>query len=62
MYSKCIEWCHHCETEVMLSAEMTIQQCPNCGKYIIPCCMCDWDNCECGKCELAKICETKNKK
>ena len=60
MYSKCTEWCHHCEMEVELSTEMTIQKCHNCGKYIIPCCMCDWDNTNCGECELAKICETKN--
>ena len=29
--------------EVELSTEMVIQQCPNCGKYLIPCSMCEWD-------------------
>ena len=61
MDNKCTEWCSHCEREVELSTEMVIQQCPNCGKYIIPCCMCDWDYTECSKCELVKICETKTK-
>jgi predicted RNA-binding Zn-ribbon protein involved in translation (DUF1610 family) len=56
----CTEWCQHCETEVEISTEMIIQRCPNCGKYIIPCSMCDCDYADCSKCELSKICETKN--
>ena len=47
MNNKCTEWCSHCEREVELSTEMIIQQCPNCGKYIIPCSMCEWDNTNC---------------
>lgn len=35
------EMCPHCETEVILKAELSVQKCPSCGKYIVCCSMCD---------------------
>lgn len=60
--NKYTEWCLHCEHEVELSTEMKAQKCPNCGKYIAPCGMCDCDTCECSKCELSKECIKLNKR
>lgn len=47
------EYCPECETEVLLkNAELRKPiKCPNCGKYIMPCSLCDvcgsackWEN------------------
>ena len=46
------EMCPECETEVKLKAEFKVQTCPNCGKPIKPCAMCDMDKVDCSKCEL----------
>lgn len=54
------EWCSHCEQEVTISDEMTIQHCPNCNALIIPCSVCFWDYINCHDCKLAQICEEKN--
>lgn len=35
------EYCPHCETEVELKAELSVQKCPNCGMFIVACSMCD---------------------
>ena len=43
---KVIEWCSHCEKEVKINAiKCVAQTCPNCGKTIRACCLCDWDTC-----------------
>jgi len=34
------EVCPHCEEEVELKAELSVQTCPNCGKRIVACSMC----------------------
>lgn len=48
------EWCSHCEDEVELKAEFKVQICPNCGRPILPCAMCDMDFNPCFKCPLEK--------
>lgn len=35
------EYCPHCEAEVELKAELSVQKCPNCGMYIVACSMCE---------------------
>lgn len=35
------EYCPHCDTEVKLEAELSVQVCPSCGKYIVACSMCE---------------------
>lgn len=48
---KVTEWCPHCETEVELDAKMAVQECPNCGMYIVPCSMCEKESCvDCDLC------------
>ena len=32
--------CPHCKQEVELNEEFKVQQCPNCGKHIVPCNLC----------------------
>ena len=36
----CYEHCPHCDSEVALKAELSVQTCPNCGKRIVTCAMC----------------------
>lgn len=46
-----IEWCPHCETEVEIPAHLCITQtCPNCGKEILPCSLCNNDIVNCREC------------
>lgn len=35
------EMCPYCDSEVELKAELSVQKCPSCGKYIVCCSMCD---------------------
>lgn len=37
---KTYECCPHCGKEVELDAELKVQKCPECGKYIVTCSMC----------------------
>lgn len=55
---KVTEWCPHCETEVKLKGKMAVQECPNCGMYIVPCSMCDYGGC--ADCEYDRECERLN--
>lgn len=41
------EWCPHCEAEVKIKS-VGIQFCPNCGKTILPCSICEDCTKECG--------------
>ena len=50
------EVCPHCDTEVMLDAELKVQTCPNCGKRIVTCSMCracDTEENYCTRCCLS---------
>lgn len=40
MDTKCIEYCPHCECEVLLDTKFEMQVCPVCGKKIAPCNLC----------------------
>jgi hypothetical protein len=51
------EWCPNCCDEVKLDNEFRVQICPTCGKWILPCSMCDMDKVDCSKC---KLCEEVN--
>jgi hypothetical protein len=47
---KCIEWCSHCEEEVVLDAvECRQQMCPSCGEPILPCNLCGECDYRCSK-------------
>ena len=48
------EYCPHCQTDVQLDAKFEQQICPNCGKMILPCNLCDWNRCDCNNCPLKK--------
>lgn len=41
MDTKCIEYCPHCECEVLLDTKFEMQVCPVCGKKIAPCNLCN---------------------
>lgn len=49
------EYCPHCDHEVELAYEFKIQRCPDCGKLIAPCNLCNHDLCDCANCPLAKL-------
>ena len=46
------EYCSNCCQEVTIDAEFKMQVCPNCGKVILPCSMCDMDSAKCNACKL----------
>lgn len=50
-----VEYCPHCEQEVDLHFSFAIQRCPNCGKLIAPCNLCNHNLCDCANCPLAKL-------
>ena len=54
------EMCPECETEVELEMVLKKQICPNCGKVIYPCSICDMDIVNCNECPLDAVC-TKQK-
>ena len=58
------ELCPICEDEVQLKNEFKLQICPTCGKYIVPCSICQSLN-ENGKCSndcgLSKLADILNK-
>ena len=62
---KTCEYCPYCDTEVELDAELKVQECPNCGKYIVTCSMCtacddeDWGCTD--KCPLEHLANELNK-
>ena len=59
--AKIIELCPYCEKEVKLAnIPFVPQKCPNCGKMIKACSLCEWDTCDCDACEK-KYCNKKEK-
>lgn len=54
---KITEWCPHCESEVDLIASKRPQRCPNCGKWILPCSLCE--SCD-ADCDLNFLCKIQN--
>ena len=60
-HNKCDEWCPYCESEVEINIDFkNIQYCPNCGKAITPCNICDKDHSDCSNCYIAIQCESIN--
>lgn len=50
--NKVVELCGYCCQEVEIDAvKCKLQKCPNCGKPIRACCLCDMDTCDCSECE-----------
>lgn len=48
------ELCPHCGDEVVLKSIFANQVCPECGKLISPCSLCDFNKCDCKNCPLQK--------
>lgn len=49
---KVVELCPFCEEEVKLKPiKFQAQKCPNCGKLIKACSLCNCDECNCAECE-----------
>lgn len=40
------EHCIDCGEDVMLSQELKVQKCPNCGRWIVPCSACPLEHCQ----------------
>jgi predicted RNA-binding Zn-ribbon protein involved in translation (DUF1610 family) len=57
------EYCPHCDQYVKLDAELKVQTCPNCGKRIVTCSMCnacDSKDNYCTKCALCYQADLEN--
>ena len=57
MMEKVFELCPSCDEEVCINAEFVSQVCPNCGKTIVPCSMCEAlseNKANCADCPLCK--------
>ena len=48
------EQCPYCEEEVVIPSTFSLHKCPNCGKLIKPCSMCDNSKNQCRNCPLDK--------
>lgn len=53
------EYCPHCDTTVELEFDFKVQECPNCGKWIVPCSICPLDGCP-TKCPLERLSIMRN--
>ncbi len=49
------EICPNCDATVELPAHLGIYECPECGKLIVACSMCDDSRVNCFKCKFAKL-------
>lgn len=49
------EYCPHCDMEVKLPCELKVHICPNCGKHIVACSLCETSSCA-SKCPLETLC------
>ena len=56
------EVCPHCDSEVELRRDFTVQVCPVCGRHIIPCNLCDHNLCDCTDCPLLSACSLTERK
>jgi predicted RNA-binding Zn-ribbon protein involved in translation (DUF1610 family) len=54
------EFCSICGDEVMLDNVFKLQRCPNCGRPIVPCSICPYDDCT-SQCMLSKKSDRLNK-
>ena len=54
------EYCEYCDNTVILSQELKVQKCPNCGKWIVPCSACPLTDCA-KKCPLERLAIILNK-
>lgn len=62
-YKHTYEVCPHCEEEVELRADLSVQTCPHCGRRIVACSMCracDEDVNYCTNCCLCRQAELEN--
>ena len=50
------EVCPHCNTEVVLKPELSVQTCPNCGRRIVACSMCRASDANDGKNYCSNCC------
>ena len=44
------EWCPRCEQEVKIKRGFIKQNCPICGRKILPCSLCDNNEINCNNC------------
>ena len=49
------ESCPHCDNIVELPPYKGIYECPECGKLIVCCSTCDWDNISCNSCKYTLL-------
>lgn len=60
-----IEYCPHCETEVLLEWKFDVQICSNCGMPILPCSLCEncdgWKRCPLYDKEMQTLNQLKQK-
>lgn len=55
------EYCEHCADYVTLAGELKVQQCPQCGKWIVPCSLCPLTACTHKECPLSELANIFNK-
>lgn len=55
---KIYEWCPYCTSEVTLIPVLMAQKCPECDKWIVPCSICEKDDCK--GCEVEQQASEKN--
>ena len=48
------ELCPHCDEVVVIEAKRKLQKCPNCGRNIYPCGLCNMDKVKCSHCPYDK--------
>ncbi len=53
------EWCPYCEYEVLLLDIVMKQTCPECGKLILHCAICDQEETKCSECPYEYDTEVK---
>lgn len=53
------EYCPHCDMDVKLPRELKVHICPNCGKHVVACNLCETRSCA-SKCPLDALCRKLN--
>lgn len=56
VFGKIEEMCPSCDyvNELEWNGKDRIIKCQQCGRPLVLCCLCDWDNCICSDCEYEK--------